>query len=581
MKNEKIWRLKPIPPNAHPLARETGISPLQARLLINRGISGTDSVSDFLAPRLSGLMDPLLLKDMDAALDLIIRALENREKISVYGDYDADGITSTALLINFFKELEIPVSFHIPNRLREGYGLHRRAVEQMANEGCGLVITVDCGTANRKEIEHAMACGMKVVVTDHHQVPKDFDPVCPVVNPHREDSLFPFRELAGVGVAFFLAVALRAALRERAYFRNRPEPDLRNFLDLVALGTVADMVPLLDQNRILVNYGLEVLKTSSLPGIRALQETADMPLARLTPNDLAFRLAPRLNASGRMGSAERGVRILTTDDPSVARDLGEALNNMNSRRQGIEQEVLAQIEEMILSTGGLEARRTLVLSGRGWHKGVLGIVASRLVERYYRPALVINIQEGMATGSGRSIDGFNLHEVLVRYGNLFERFGGHRHAVGFTLEESHVETLSQGLEDAAWRLLSEEDLIPVIEIDGEVTLQEMTMETLQQIESLAPFGPGNPEPVFYSPFLEVLDSRVVGERHLKLKVGRRGNVHEAIGFGLGDLHPLGGEPIRMVFTPEINEWQGYKRIQLRIVDLEPVNQNSSKMIRFQ
>jgi single-stranded-DNA-specific exonuclease len=569
----RIWKLRSPSPHASSLANETGITPLQAQLLINRGITDTSSALSFLTPRLSDLTDPMLLRDMDMAVEMIVGAIENQEKITIYGDYDADGITATALLVNFFSSLGIQVSYYVPHRLTEGYSLNFEAVEKMARDGVGLIITVDCGTTNRKEIERIREKGMRIVVTDHHQVPKDFEPICPVINPHRSDSSFPFQGLAGVGLAFFLAVAVRAALREQGWFMDRAEPDLKHYLDLVALGTVADMVPLLEQNRILVKWGIERIKASVWPGIKAIQEIAVVNSSGVTPYDIAFKFAPRLNAPGRMGSAKIGVEVLTTADPAYARDLAGQLNALNIERQSIEQCILEQIESTV-SAEDIEDRKTLVISGNGWHRGVLGIVASRLVDKYRRPTLVLDIEDGKAAGSGRSIEGFNLHRALERLGRLFERFGGHYHAVGFALDAANIKALGEELEGLAQEVLSEEDLIPKIEIDVEVSLSDLTLQTLKHMEALSPYGSGNPEPVLCSRALQVLDSRVVGESHLKLKVKQEGSVLEAIGFGLSDRHPLQGETINMAFTPEINEWQGYEKVQLRIVDLELANQGS-------
>lgn len=569
----KIWKLRSPSPYASNLANDTGISLLQAQLLINRGITDTSSAISFLSPRLSSLKDPMLLKDMDMAVDTIVGAIENQENITIYGDYDADGITATALLVNFFSSFGIPVSYYVPHRLIEGYSLNPEAVEKMARDGVGLIITVDCGTTNRNELELARERGIKVVVTDHHQVPKDFEPICPVINPHRSDSPFPFQNLAGVGLAFFLAVAVRAALREQGWFGVRPEPDLKRYLDLVALGTVADMVPLLEQNRILVKWGIERIRASSWPGIKAIQEIAVVNAAGVTPYDIAFKFAPRLNAPGRMGSAKIGVEVLTTDDPAHAKDLAGQMNGLNSERQSIEQIILEQIEDTV-SMEDLEDRRTLVVSGHGWHRGVLGIVASRLVDKYGRPALVLDIEDGLAVGSGRSIEGFNLHRALERLGHLFERFGGHYHAVGFALDAAHIKVLVKELEGLAQEVLSEDDLIPKVEIDAEINLADLTMQTVRHMEALSPYGSGNPEPIFCSHALQVLDSRVVGERHLKLRVKQEGTVLEAIGFGLSDRLPLQGESIDMAFTPEINQWQGYERIQLKIVDFKQEGEGS-------
>jgi single-stranded-DNA-specific exonuclease len=530
-----------------------------------------------LTPKLSRLLDPLLLKDMDLAVERIIAAIERQEKITVYGDYDADGITSTALLLNFFSSLGISASFYVPNRFTEGYGLNSEAVENIAKDGTSLMITVDCGTSSQKEIKLAKECGMEVVVTDHHQIPKDFEATCPVLNPNRSDSSFPFKSLAGVGLAFFLIIAVRAALRDKGWFSHNEEPDLKDYLDLVALGTVADMVPLIDQNRIIAKWGIERMKSLSWPGIEAMKEVVGLNSAEITAYDLAFKLSPRLNAPGRLGSAEIGIQLLTAEDPTCARRLANQLNFLNSQRQGIEQTILEQIEEKIISMEDLEERKTLVLSGHDWHQGVLGIVASRLVGKYYRPTLLLDVRDGIAVGSGRSIDGFNLHWALEKLSHLFERFGGHYHAAGFALKASYIEALSKELEDLGQEVLSKDDLMPRIEVDGSISLTDLTQKTMRDIQSLAPFGSGNPEPILHSQDLEVIHSRIVGEKHLKLRVGQRGHVLEAIGFDLSNRHTLQGKVIDMVYTPEINAWQGYERIQLKIVDLQ-VRDEESKLV---
>ncbi|MFC1868793.1 single-stranded-DNA-specific exonuclease RecJ, partial [Thermodesulfobacteriota bacterium] len=508
------------------------------------------------------------------------RAIENRERIAVFGDYDADGITATALLLNFFSELGIPASSYIPNRLDEGYSLNSSALEKLAGRGVRLIITVDCGTSNRKEIKLAGDLGMKVVVTDHHQIPEDFDPMCPVINPNRPDSLFPFKGLAGVGVAFFLAICIRSTLRDRNRFKESPEPDLKQYLDLVALGTVADMVPLTGQNRVLVRSGLEVMRDSKWPGIKAMKEISGVNEYNISSHDLAFKLAPRLNAPGRMGDIITGLTALTTDKQSIALEAARQLNSMNIERKVIEGNIMEEIEESMIPGFDLEKKRTILLAKKGWHKGVLGIVASRLLDRYHRPALILSIRDGMATGSGRSIDGFNLHHSMSRLGHLFEKFGGHYHAAGCTLKASNIDELAEGLEEMAREKLSEEDLVPAVEIDAEVTLPELTMEAVSRLISLGPFGSGNPEPLFYSGGLKVVKSWLVGERHLKMRVRQGESVIEAIGFGLSDIHPLEGKTIDMVFTPEIDTWNGSKKVQLRIDDLDLTGE-SSKLVRME
>jgi len=565
--SDKIWKLKPASPDVLQLARKAGITPLQAQLLINRGITESTVAQSFLTPRLSQMADPMLMKGMDRALKTILAAIETREKITIYGDYDADGLTATAVLVHFFSDLGIPVTSYVPNRLEEGYGLNSAAMERMGREGTGLLITVDCGISGQREIDQAIGMGMDVVVTDHHQMPGEPRLECPVINPHQPDCPFPFKDLAGVGLAFFLAVAIRAALRDRGWFKGRPEPDLREYLDLVALGTIADRVPLLGQNRMLVKGGIKRIADSRWPGIRAMMDVAGVKSPEISSDDLAFRLAPRLNAPGRLGDSDAGLRILTVTEGRAARELAMKVNLANGRRQRLEQGILDRIEDMLRSEGEIADRRTLLLWGANWHQGVLGIVASRLVERYHRPSLVVGVRDGIATGSGRSIYGFNLYNALSRLTPLFQKFGGHAHAAGFRLDEGNLEILKGELEGLAQRELTDKDLVPTIDVDSDLLLKDIGHEIIHQIMALSPFGEENPEPVFRARSLHVSGSRVVGERHLKLRVRQGETTLEAIGFGFGYRHPLNGGRFDMLFTPALNRWQGTEKIQLKIVDL--------------
>jgi len=549
------------------LAQEADITPLQAQLLINRGVTDRASADAFLSPTLSQMADPLLMKGMEQGVAAILRAVENREKITIYGDYDADGLTAAALLVNFFSDLGIPVDAYVPNRLEEGYGLHPEAIEKLHRIGTGMIVTVDCGISAEKEIALAKKKGIHVVITDHHQVPRGSRLDCPVINPHQKDCPFPFKHLAGVGLAFYLSVAVRSALRQRGWFTGRKEPDLREYLDLVALGTVADRVPLSGQNRLLAMAGLRRMADTRWPGIKAMMEAAGVNHTAVTSDDLAFRMAPRLNAPGRIGDSESGLNLLTATEDGPARAMAAVLNSANIRRQGLEQGILDRIEEMIRREDLIADRKTLFLWGENWHQGVLGIVASRLVDRYHRPSLVVGIRDGMAFGSGRSIDGFHLFKVLSRLSPLFDRFGGHAHAAGFRLNVGHLEDLKRELEEIAGEELSEQDMVPVIQVDAHLFLKDVSRQMIQDIAGLAPFGEQNPEPVFLARSLDVVASRIVGERHLKLRVRQGEVVHEAIGFGLGRWHPLHGERVDILFTPELNRWQGSETIQLKLVDL--------------
>ena len=571
---KKIWNLKAASPHAATLSESSGLSRLEAQILIHRGILDPRDVASFLLPRLTQLLDPYLMKDMSSAIDLILSAMDREDPITIYGDYDADGLTATALLFNFLSSLGVPVHAYIPNRLTEGYGLHVKAVERIARRGPGLIVTVDCGVSNNQEIAFAAGLGLKVVVTDHHQVDESFTPLCAVVNPHRADCPFPFKHLTGVGLAFFLAVALRAALRGRGRFDTRPEPDLKDYLDLVALGTVADMAPLLDQNRLLVKTGLDKIRTTRWPGIAAIAELAGLSLATLTAQDLAFRIAPRFNASGRLGDAEIALTALTTRVPGHAKGVALQLDRINGERQRLERKVLDEIEETLPSTADLSSQRALVVTGAGWHRGILGIVASKLLEKYRRPVLVLGVEDGTAVGSGRSIPGFNLYKALRRLEPLLERFGGHKHAAGLALKVSNLERLKQEFENLAREVLSEEDLIHSVDVDAEVSLKDMTLESIRRLDSFSPFGSGNPEPLFYAGPCDVVESKVVGERHLKMKVRQNGAVFETIGFGFAEHSSALRGSTNFIFTPEINRWQGQEKIKLRMIDLEPAGQPS-------
>lgn len=562
----KRWILSPPPPHTAALADKFSLSHLQARLLANRGIDQANAET-FLSPRLSDITDPMMLKDMDAAIWTILQAVENQKQIIVFGDYDADGLTATALLFNFFTDIGIPVSSYIPNRLTEGYGLNREAIRRFSAQGVGLIITVDCGSADGSEVALARELGMEVVVTDHHQLPEDFRAFCPVVNPNRPDCPFPFKGLSGVGLAFYLAIALRGECRRKGWFKSRPEPDLRDYLDLVALGTVADRVPLLGENRTLVKRGMGVLANSRWPGITALSELANVSFLDISADDLAFRLAPRLNAPGRVGDPLVGLHVLTVKGVRRAREFAMDLDRANGERQGIQAQILREIEGGFHDHPVAPERRTLMVSGRNWHPGVLGIVASRLTDTYHRPVLVFNVQDGIAVGSGRSIEGFNLYKALSRLGHLLERFGGHARAAGLSLKARNLEMLDSDLEALAGDLICDEDLVPSIGVDAELSFRDISPAMVNQIAALSPFGEGNPNPLFYSSSLEVLESRIVGNGHLKLVVRQGKGPLRAIGFNMAGLQPKRGRQIRMVYTPELDRWRGHNMVQLRIVDL--------------
>jgi single-stranded-DNA-specific exonuclease len=566
---ERIWKIGAPSAQASILAQEAGISPLQARLLVNRGISEPEAARAFLSPLLSGMHDPSLLRDLREAGAIILRAVDAGRPVVIYGDYDADGLCASALLNHFFASIGIPVSCYIPHRIREGYGLNKEAVRKIAGRGPGCLVTVDCGSTAREEIALAQGLGMDVVVTDHHQVPSGFRPACPVVNPQRPDCPFPFKDLAGVGVAFFLAVALRRALRERGAFSGGREPDLRGYLDLVALGTVADRMPLLDQNRIFVTHGLAALSRTSWEGLRALKAASELSAPELTAHDLAFRMAPRLNAPGRVAGAEPALEMLLATDPGVALRCALTVNRANQERQDLERRVLEAAEAQLARGQEAQGRKILFLVGQDWHPGVLGIVASRLVDRYHRPAFVCTAEDGKVLGSARSIDGFHVHRALHAVGHLLERFGGHAHAAGFAFRREHEGALQLDLERQAATHLTEEMLRPGVPVDGELALDDIGTETVEEIARLAPFGEGNPEPLFLARGVEVLESRVIGDGHLKLRVRQGRRALEAVAFGMADRPAIRGSRLDLLFVPEINAWKGLRSLRLRLAHFAP------------
>jgi len=565
----KIWHIHDEPPKAAWLAQKLGVSRLTATLLCNRDIASPDSAESFLSPRLANLRDPFLLKDMDKAVELIADGIAAGKRITIYGDYDADGITATALLVDFFSKLKAPVSFYIPHRLDEGYGLNETAVKGIAEGGTEILITVDCGISSSLEIAMAQGLGLEVVVTDHHQIPGDFQPICPTINPLRPDSAFPFRDLAGVGLAFYLAIAIRSHLRDRGFFNNGPEPDLKPYLDLVALGTVADIVPLVGENRIFVKSGLAVLMEGARPGINALREVSGIRAGQvITTDDIAFRLAPRLNALGRLGPASSAVRMLTTGSAAEAESIAKRMDYLNAQRQAIESRITLESFEKIERMEDLDTRRTFVLYDRKWHRGVVGIVASKIVEQYYRPTLILGLEGELLKGSGRSIEGFNLYEALCDLSDLLDHFGGHYYAAGLSLHVGKAQEFMERFEEIARNRLDQDSLIPRVEVDALLDLDAVTHQLLKELELFMPCGYANPQPLFCSRPVEVTSSRVVGESHLRLKVRQGGVSFDCIAFRKAMFHPLDGRSVELLFHIGTNTWQGRESIQLTVVDMK-------------
>ncbi len=546
------------------LMTELDIMPLTAKVLVNRGISSAEVARDFLHARLSSLPDPDLLPEMEIAVSRLEQALYRHERIAVHGDYDVDGITGTALLVETLRNFGADVEYHIPLRTRDGYGLSGEAINRAARSGCSLIVSVDCGVSALAEADLVNELGLDLIITDHHQPPAQLPTCSALVNPHLPANRFPWPDLAGVGVAFFLLLSLRRRLRENGWFKDRSEPDLRQSLDLVALGTIADMVPLTGVNRILVRYGLQGLDSAYRPGVKALKQVADVK--KVTCGSVGFRLAPRLNAAGRLEDAALGVQLLLDEGPLAMPDLARHLDRCNLERQQLEaqtlQQAIAQVEE------GQGGDFSLVLAAEGWHPGVIGIVASRLVERYYRPTILIALADGVGKGSARSIHGFHLFAALGRAADTLSSYGGHAAAAGLSLPAEDVAEFRRDFERVAAEQLQAEDLLPRLEHDGEVTLSELEKTAVVQLGDLAPFGIGNPQPAFVCRDLDVLSAKIVGEKHLRFSVAAQGDRIDCIAFGQAErLAQLQG-PIDLLGKPEINSFRGNDSVQLQVVDFK-------------
>jgi single-stranded-DNA-specific exonuclease len=556
----KLWVFRDINPfNRAALAQALSISSATASLLLARGVTTPDQATTWMSHQFPH--DPFLIPDMEQAVDRLHRAVVAHEPVCFYGDYDVDGMSATAVYLSFFGSLGANVRAYIPHRKREGYGLNAKAVQWLHDEGISLLVTSDCGTTSHREVALAARLGMDVIVTDHHQTDEELPPAVAVMNPHRADARYPFLGLCSAGLAYKVAQAYQLRYGEAGV-------PLESLLDLVALATIADVVPLHDENRGFVREGLKQISRGARCGIRALKQVAGA-VRECTAETIAFKLAPRLNAAGRLDHAMLGVRLLTTESPAEAQQLADRLEQLNRERQKIEAELMA---EAVASLKDQELPAAVVLASRRWHVGVVGIAAARLVEKFHRPAIVIAIDEGgIGKGSARTTGGFDLYQGLASCRDLLEAFGGHPSAAGVTVRESNLEALRERFSAVVAEWNGGEMTVPTLQVDAEVQLSEITARLINEIGTLHPFGAGNPEPTFAVKGLEVMNARTVGEKHLKMTVRQgRSMPFDSIGFGMKSLIDRGipaGTAVDLAFLPEFNHWNGYDRIQLRIRDL--------------
>jgi len=539
------------------ISKKYNISNLLAIALVNRGIIEEEDLKIFLNPTRKDFHDPFLLPDMDKAVDRIIKAIENKEKVIIYGDYDVDGITSITVLKKFLEERGIEVAEHIPNRLEEGYGLNIESIKEIAKDNYTLMITVDCGISGLEEVKYAKELGIETIITDHHEPLEELPEAIAIVDAKIKTSKYPFRGLAGVGVVFKLiqAIGIKLGLEEKEYLK---------FLDLVCVGTISDIVPLVDENRVIAKLGLKLVEVTKNHGLAALLKAAGYK--NIDSNSVSFGIAPRINACGRMGYQEEALNLFLSENSKEAEILTEKLNNYNKQRQEIEKRIFEEATRKIEETKNESA---IVLGEDNWHHGVIGIVASKITEMYFKPTILICFEEEFGKGSGRSIQGFDLHNALCKSSEYLEKYGGHEMAVGLSLKRDNFQNFKKKFQEIASQSNIEE-IIPIIKVDAEINSNDLQINKIKELKMLEPFGEGNKLPIFLYKNLKIDSIRALSEgKHLKLTLKDDNKIIQAIGFNMGHLSGeyLIGDKVDVVGTLEINEFNGYENIQINLKDI--------------
>lgn len=541
------------------IAKKNNISQLLATVLVNRGITNQRDIEIFLNPTRKDFHDPYLIKDMNIAVDRIIKAINNKEKTIIYGDYDVDGITSITVLKKFLKERGLDVEYYIPNRLNEGYGLNKSAINEISKKGYTLIITVDCGISALEEIEYANSLNIETIVTDHHEPMEKLPKALAVIDNKRKDSEYPFKNLAGVGVVFKLiqAIGMKLNINEKEYLK---------YLDIVCIGTISDIVPLVDENRVIAKLGLKLVEVTKNLGLRALINSSEYKV--INSNTISFGIAPRINACGRMGFEKEAVKLFLTEDEKEAQEITEKLNKYNRDRQSIEKSIYEEAIQMI-EKENLKDRNSIILGSDGWHHGVIGIVSSKITDMYFKPSILVCFEDDEAKGSGRSIPGFDLHEALGNMVPYIEKYGGHEMAIGLSLKRENFEKLREKFEE----YVTEKDIkniLPIIEIDKIINLKDMNKETVEELELLEPFGEANKRPLFVYKNLKIDSIRALSEgKHLKLTLKDENTLINAIGFNLGHYSKeyTIGDKVDIAGMIELNSFNGIDNIQINIKDI--------------
>jgi single-stranded-DNA-specific exonuclease recJ len=529
------------------------------KIIVNRHVVNDEDVRIFITPTRDDFHNPFLFKGMDIAVERIIKAIKNKEKILIYGDYDVDGITSTTVLKKYLMDRGISVDTYIPNRLHEGYGLNKKAIDTIKERNIDLIITVDCGISAIEEVDYAVRLGMDIIVTDHHEVGEKLPNALAVIDAKRKDNTYPFRALAGVGVVFKLIQALSIKLE------IKPEEYLK-YLDLVCVGTISDIVPLEGENRTIAKLGLMLIKVTRNLGLRELIKSSGYK--EIDSNTISFGVAPRINACGRMGHEEEALKLFLAEDLESATKITKELNEYNTLRQSTEKAIYEEAVQQI-EKNHLDENNAIVLGGKGWHHGVIGIVSSKVTDKYYKPSILLSFEDNIAKGSGRSVPGFDLYEGLAKCEDLLEKYGGHSMAVGLTLKKENLENFKERFEQIA-KEKNIKELVPIIYIDDELKLKDINMDLVKSISILEPFGEANKVPLFLIRNLKIDSIRALSEgRHLKLTLRDENFVINAIGFELGYLAEEYriGDRIDVVGTLEINSFNGFSSIQINMKDI--------------
>ena len=529
------------------------------KIIVNRHVVNDEDVRIFITPTRDDFHNPFLFKGMDIAVDRIIKAINNKEKILIYGDYDVDGITSTTVLKKYLMDRGISVDTYIPNRLHEGYGLNKKAIDTIKERNIDLIITVDCGISAIEEVDYAVRLGMDIIVTDHHEVGEKLPNALAVIDAKRKDNTYPFRALAGVGVVFKLIQALSIKLE------IKPEEYLK-YLDLVCVGTISDIVPLEGENRTIAKLGLMLIKVTRNLGLRELIKSSGYK--EIDSNTISFGVTPRINACGRMGHEEEALKLFLAEDLESATKITKELNEYNTLRQSTEKAIYEEAVQQI-EKNHLDENNSIVLGGKGWHHGVIGIVSSKVTDKYYKPSILLSFEDNIAKGSGRSVPGFDLYEGLAKCEDLLEKYGGHSMAVGLTLKKENLENFKERFEQIA-KEKNIKELVPIIYIDDELKLKDINMDLVKSISILEPFGEANKVPLFLIRNLKIDSIRALSEgRHLKLTLRDENFVINAIGFELGYLAEEYriGDRIDVVGTLEINSFNGFSSIQINMKDI--------------